>query len=141
MKYLPRFVITVFGFICFSLFSQAAFAQDFSSLDSDLQSLEDLILDTLNNTEEQQRLLHDLKQNLDESGNLIAGYESLIIEQENLLTDLRTQLNEMSETFRMQSVLSARYERRSRFWKNFTLVAIPVTALISGGIVWGVMAN
>jgi sensor c-di-GMP phosphodiesterase-like protein len=100
-----------------------------------------LILDTLINTEEQQRLLHDLKQNLDESGNLIADYENIITEQENLLRDLRTQLNEMSETYRMQSALSARYERRSRFWRNFTLIAIPVTAVISGVVVWGITSN
>jgi len=46
--------------ICFCVFSslssQAAYAQDFSSIDNDLQTLE------------------DLKQNLDESGILIASY-------------------------------------------------------------------
>jgi chromosome segregation ATPase len=121
------------------LFSQAAFAQDFSSLNSDLQLLEDLILDTIASTEEQQRLLHDLRENLNTSEELINSYESIINEQESLLKDLRLRLNEMSETYRMQSSLSAKYERRSKFWRNFTLVAIPVTAVISGGVVWMVV--
>jgi hypothetical protein len=60
-------------------------------------------------------------------------------EREHLLTDLRTQLTEMSETFRKQSDLSAKYERSSRFWKTFTLVGIPVTAAISAGVMALVM--
>ena len=43
----------------FSLFLQTAYSQDFSSLDSDLELLENLIADTLLNTEEQQKLLED----------------------------------------------------------------------------------
>ena len=129
---------TVFG-LCFffcSLFSQAAYAQDFSSIDKDLQTLEDLIADTLRNTEEQQKLLEDLQKNLSESGELIENYESIITRQEQLLADLQKQLNEMSETYRKQSALSAKYAQNSKFWRTFTLIAIPVTALISGGIVW-----
>ena len=53
-----------------SLSSQAVFAQDFSSIDNDLAQLESLINDTLTNTQKQQKLLEDLKKNLDESGNL-----------------------------------------------------------------------
>jgi len=52
-----RFTAAVICFIFFSLSSQAAFAQDFSSIDNDLQTLENLINDTLTNTQEQQRLL------------------------------------------------------------------------------------
>ena len=134
---------SVLCFFCCLLSLQASFAQsaakqDFSLIDTDLQMLENLINDTITNTEEQQKLLEDLKQSLDESGNLIANYESIITEQENLLKELQTYLKEMSETYRMQSGLSARLERSSRFWKIFTIVAIPVTALISGGIVWAV---
>ena len=135
MKFLSIFVGIACGFICFLLLPQAAFAQDFSSLDSDLQQLEDLINDTINNTNEQQKLLDSLKESLDESGNLIANYESTIIEQETLLKDLQARLNEMSETFKMQSALSARYEQRLKSWKIFTLIAIPASALISGSIV------
>jgi uncharacterized coiled-coil protein SlyX len=80
--------------------------------------------------------LEDLKQNLTESGNLIANYETVITEQENLLATLREQLNAMSETYKMQSQLSARYAQSSKFWRTFTLIAIPVTAAISGGVVW-----
>ena|GEM_PF-2006786 len=127
-----RYVILYFALSL--LFSQAVFAQDFSSLDSDLLSLENLIADTIASTEEQQRLLDDLKTNLNASGILIAGYENIIQEQENLLTELRGRLNEMSETYRMQSALSARSERRLKFWRIFTMVALPVTAVISGGI-------
>jgi len=121
-----------------SLSSQAVFAQDFSSIDNDLAQLESLINDTLTNTQKQQKLLEDLKKNLDESGNLIASYENTITEQEKLLASLREQLNAMYETYRKQSALSARYAQSSKFWKTFTLVAIPVTALISGTLVWAV---
>jgi chromosome segregation ATPase len=104
-------------------------------VDSDLRLLENLINDTLNNTEEQQKLLEDLKRSLDESGNLIESYETRITEQENLLADLRNQLGEMSETYRTRSALSERYERSSRFWRTFTIIAIPASAAISGGLV------
>jgi septal ring factor EnvC (AmiA/AmiB activator) len=133
MKFFTAFVLC---FFYYSLFSQAAYSQDFSSIDSDLAALENLIQDTIANTEEQQRLLDDLRQNLSESGNLIASYEHIIQAQENLLSDLQKQLIEMSETYRMQSLLSVKYERSSKFWKTFTFIAIPVTALISGSIVW-----
>ena len=103
-------------------------AQDFSSIDKDLQALEDLIADTLRNTEEQQKLLEDLQKNLSESGELIESYESIIQEQEKFLADLQRHLNEMSETYRRQSALSARYAQSSKFWRTFTLIAIPVTA-------------
>ena len=138
-----RFFITsnptlVLFFLFCLLFSQAAFSQDFSSLDSDLTQLESLINDTISNTQEQQKLLENLRENLNESGILIDSYESIISEQENLLKELRSQLSEMSETYRMQSVLSARYEKKSKFWRTFTLIAIPVTAVLSGGIVWAI---
>ena len=120
------------------LFSSAAWCQDFSSIDRDLLMLENLIADTILNTEEQQRLLDSLRANLNESGILIAGYENIIQEQEKLLKDLRIRLSEMSETYRMQSDLSAKYERNSKFWKTFILIAIPLTAAISGTVVWAV---
>jgi septal ring factor EnvC (AmiA/AmiB activator) len=126
----------VLCFLLFSLSSQDAYSLDFSSIDTDLQALENLINDTLANTEEQQKLLEDLKKNLDESGNLIANYGNIIQEQESLLSVLREQLNEMSETYRMQSQLSAKYAQSLKFWRTFSLIAIPVTAVISGTIVW-----
>jgi len=92
-KYSIRFTTAVICFIFFSLSSQAAYSQDFSSIDNDLQTLESLINDTLVNTQEQQKLLEDLKRNLTESGNLIASYKSIIEEQEKLLAGLREQLN------------------------------------------------
>ena len=122
-------------FFCFLLFLPGAFAQDFSLIDRDLTTLENLILDTILNTEEQQRLLEDLKKNLDESGSLITNYESIITTQENLLKELQTHLNEMSEIYRTQSVLSSKYEQTSKFWRTFTIIAIPAAALISGCIV------
>ena len=128
--------LTLF-FFCSSLFSQAVLSQDFTSVDTDLQTLENLIRDTIANTEEQQKLLENLKTNLNESGNLIASYEKTIQEQEVLLANLRSRLNEMSETYRTQSLLSARYARSSKFWRTFTIIAIPVTAAISGAVVWG----
>ena len=135
-KSFPPLRAVILLLILFLLSSQAVFAQDFSSLDNDLAQLESLIQDTIANTEEQQRLLEDLRNSLQESGNLIANYENIITEQENLLKDLQIQLNAMSETYRMQSQLSQRYERNSKFWKTFTLIAVPVTALISGSIIY-----
>ena len=135
-KYSCKLNIAVLCFLFFLLLSQAAFAQDFTSIDSDLQTLENLINDTIANTEEQQRLLDDLRNSLIESGSLITSYENIITEQEILLLSLRVQLNEMSETYRMQSALSVKYAQSSRFWRTFSIIAIPVTAIISGGIVW-----
>jgi hypothetical protein len=34
-----------------------------------------------------------------------------------------------------QSELSAKYEKSSKFWRTFTLIAVPAAALLSGGIV------
>jgi len=131
-------LIFVFCFLFCLLLSQAAFSQDFSSLDSDLLQLENLISDTIAITQEQQKLLESLSGNLAENGILLDNYERIIYGQETLLKELHSQLNEMSETYRMQSALSASYAKTSKFWRNFTLIAIPVTALISGAIGWAV---
>ncbi|MDR0638801.1 MAG: hypothetical protein LBG27_07875 [Spirochaetaceae bacterium] len=52
--------------------------------------------------------------------------------------ELQTRLTEMSEIYKAQSTLSAKYERSSKFWRTFTLIAVPSAALLSGGIVWAV---
>ncbi|MDR1909309.1 MAG: hypothetical protein LBQ35_05290 [Spirochaetaceae bacterium] len=127
--------------VLFSLFSQAVFSQDFSSIERGLSELESLITGTLENSEAQQQQLDDLRKNLDESGALLRNYESIIAGRENLLKDLQARLNEMSETYRMQSALSVKYEQSSRFWKTFTLVAVPAAALLSGGLVWALVNN
>jgi hypothetical protein len=127
------------AFLCCTLsllLPRAAFSQDFSSLDRDLAELENLIQDTLLNSVEQQKQLDDLRKNLIESGELIGNYESIIAERESLLRDLQTRLDGMSEIYRKQSALSARYERSSRFWRTFTLIAVPAAAVLSGGLVW-----
>jgi len=130
------YTASVLCFFFFLLFSQDIFSQSFSSIDRDLAQLEDLINDTLTITAEQQKLLEDLKQSLNKSDKLIENYERIITEQESLLANLRVQLNEMSETYRKQSALSVKYERSSKFWRTFTLIAIPVTAAVSGTVVW-----
>jgi septal ring factor EnvC (AmiA/AmiB activator) len=132
----PSFPACVFFFICFLLSPQAVSSQDFSSLDRDLTELERLIQDTLQNSEEQQKQLEDLRQTLKESGELIDNYETIIAARENLLKDLQARLDALSETYRKQSALSARYERSSRFWRTFTLIAVPTAAVLSGGLVW-----
>jgi len=128
----PHFTAAVILFIFFSLSSPAVYSQDFSSIDQDLAQLESLINDSITNTQEQQKQLEDLKKNLTASANLIDNYETTIKEQEILLASLREQLTAMSETYKTQSQLSARYAQSSKFWKTFTIVAIPVTAVISG---------
>ena len=107
-------------------------AQGFSSINEDLELLESLIADTLLNSEEQQKLLADLKKNLDESGNTIT-------ERENSLRELQARMIEMSEIYRTQSALSAKYERSSKFWRTFTMIGIPATAVLSGVSVWRIM--
>ncbi len=132
----PRLTAAVILFIFSYLSSPALYSQDFSSIDQDLEQLQSLINDTLANTQEQQKQLENLKQNLNASAELINSYENTIKEQETLLADLQKQLTAMSETYKMQSALSARYAQSSKFWQTFTLVAIPVTAVVSGGLVW-----
>jgi hypothetical protein len=119
-----------------AVYSQAAYSQPFSSIDQDLAQLEDLINDTIANSEEQQKLLEDLRASLSESGILLGNYERIMNERGILLRDLQTQLNEMYETYRKQSALSAKYERSSRFWRTFTLIGIPAAAILSGAVVF-----
>jgi septal ring factor EnvC (AmiA/AmiB activator) len=134
----PTFAFTALCFLLFLLLPQAAPSQDFSSIDSDLQQLQNLINDTLRNTEAHETLLQTLKQNLDESGQLIESYETTIAGQEKLLKDLQKHLDELSVIYKMQAALSAKYAKSSKFWKIFTLIAIPATAAISAGVVWGI---
>ncbi|MDR0689836.1 MAG: hypothetical protein LBG08_06180 [Spirochaetaceae bacterium] len=116
-------------------------SQDFSSIDRDLSALEDLILDTLKNSETQTRQLDDLRRNLAESEALIGNYETIITGRERLLRDLRTRLNEMSEISKRQSDLSRKYAESSRFWKTFTLIGLPAAALLGGGLIWMVKSK
>ncbi|MDR1174302.1 MAG: hypothetical protein LBK83_02360 [Treponema sp.] len=134
-------VFFTFPLLCIflSLLPPVAWSQDFSSLDRDLSELENLIQDTLTNSEAQLKQLEDLQRNLTESGELIGNYESIIAGRENLLKDLQGRLNEMSETYRTQSALSAKYEKSLRFWKTFTLIAVPSAAILSGALVWVLM--
>jgi septal ring factor EnvC (AmiA/AmiB activator) len=118
-----------------SLFSPELFSQDFSSIDRDLAELETLIQDTLQNSAEQLKQLDDLQKNLAESGALISNYESIITEREGLLKDLQARL---SEIYRTQSALSRKYERSSKFWRTFTLIAVPSAVPLSGVLVWAV---
>jgi septal ring factor EnvC (AmiA/AmiB activator) len=118
--------------------SPALSAQDFSAISDDLGHLEQLITNTLSDIETQQTQLEDLKRNLDESGKLLADYERIPSAQERLLSDLRKQLAEMSEVYRKQSSLLARYEKNSKVWRTFTLIAVPTAALLSGGVVYAV---
>ena len=120
MKLSPP-IFTAFVLFCtwFLLLPQAASSQDFSSLNGDLTALENLIHDTLANSEEQQKQLEDLKQNLAGSEALLQNYETIIAGQEALLKDLQERLAGMSEIYRTQSSLSAKYERSSRFWRTY----------------------
>ena len=133
MKYTLPFAVCC---VCCLLFSPELYSQEFSSIDKDLDQLESLIAATLLNTEEQQKLLENLQRNLTESGSLIENYENITNRQELLLEDLQARLNEMSETYRKQSALSEKYAKSSKFWRTFTLIAIPAAAALSGGLVW-----
>jgi hypothetical protein len=137
MKLSPPFsAAAVLCCTLFLLLPRAASCQDFSSLNEDLLTLEHLIQDTLENSEAQQKQLDGLRKNLAESGELIRTYETIIAGRESLLRDLQERLAEMSETYKRQSALSARYERSSRFWRTFTLIAVPAAAVLSGGLVF-----
>ena len=63
LKHVFKHVLKRIFALCFLFFlvlSPDAFSQDFSSLDQDLALLENLIQDTIANTQEQQKLLQDL---------------------------------------------------------------------------------
>ncbi|MDR0302923.1 MAG: hypothetical protein LBI04_11525 [Treponema sp.] len=137
--YTARFAAAVMCFFLSSLFSPAVYSQEFSSIDRELAQLENLINDTIANSEQQQKLLADLQQNLTESGNLIESYEQIMTERETLLQDLQARLTEMSEIYRTQSALSAKYAQNSKFWKTFTLIGIPTAAVISGAVIYSVI--
>ena len=110
MKTAARAAVFAFFFSLLFLqavFSQAAYSQDFSSLDSDLSQLE--------------------------SEGLIAAYGSIIQGQGSLLRDLQKQPNGVPETYRKRSALPATYEKSSRRWWTFTLVAIPAAAAANLG--------
>jgi cell shape-determining protein MreC len=122
-------------FLCLSqVLSAEQSSPDFASVLSNLDTLENLILDTLSNNEELTKQLRDLRANLNER-------ETLLDRQENSLTTLRQQLHEMSQIYRERSALSEKYERSSKFWKTFTLVGIPAAALLSGLTVGLVIAR
>jgi hypothetical protein len=65
MRSSPYFTAAALFCICSLLLPRAVSPQDFSSIIAgDLTELEHLILDTLANSEEQQRQLEDLRKNL-----------------------------------------------------------------------------
>jgi recombinational DNA repair ATPase RecF len=133
MPYSPKFRRRPAAFfLIFLLLSSPLCSQEAPSIYDNLDKLENLLLDTLTNSEQQSRQLEDLNTTLAEN-------EQILQEREQLLADLRTQLTSMSETFQKQSELYAKSERRSQFWKTFTLVGIPVAVVISAGVVAGIL--
>jgi hypothetical protein len=78
MKSSPPFYTAVLFFIFSLLLPLAASSQDVSSIDRDLAELENLIQDTVKNSEAQVKQLEDLQKNLTENGELIGNYESII---------------------------------------------------------------
>ncbi|GHU72742.1 hypothetical protein FACS189450_11120 [Spirochaetia bacterium] len=129
----PRQCSSVFCLISL-LLSFPLYSQEPPSIYDNLDKLESLLLDTLSNSEQQSRQLEDLNRTLAEN-------EKIMSEREQLLTGLRVQLTAMSETFQKQSDLSAKYEHSSRFWKTFTMIGIPVTAVISAGVAAAVILS
>jgi uncharacterized membrane protein YccC len=124
--------------LLFLALSPALFAQesqpDLSAIDRQMEELQSLIDDTLNNEQQQMQRLDDL--NL-----ILAENERLLAERETLLQTLKTQLADLSETYKMQANLSRKYERSSKFWRTFTLVGIPAAILISGGVTAAILAR
>jgi septal ring factor EnvC (AmiA/AmiB activator) len=106
----------------------------FSTIDSQLEELESLINDTITCNETLEKQLQDLKENLTRQEQISFEKENSIAGQDGLLRKLRGELGEMSETYKAQSDLSAKYVKSSRFWKVFTLVGIPLAILFSSGI-------
>ncbi|MCL2443101.1 MAG: hypothetical protein FWD13_06490 [Treponema sp.] len=100
---------------------------------------EDLIDSMINNKQELQKLIEALRSNLHDSGNKDTACEAIITEQENILENLHNQLNIMSETYKKQKILLARYKQKSNFWKIFALIGIPITAVIIGFIFFSVI--
>jgi uncharacterized protein (DUF3084 family) len=113
----------------------------FSSVADNLTALENLIAATLSDNETLTQQLQALQQNLSERETLLtereqalSGKETSLTTQDSLLRELRQQLGEMSAIYKEQSLLSAKYERKYRLWRRFTLIGIPAAALLSGGL-------
>ena len=119
----------IFALCFFSslLFSQAVWPQGFSSIGSDLSALENLI-----QMKSEKLKMRGCLQS-ERVGNK-PRLQTITFFISNFSFVLR--LNEMYAIYTMQSALSAKYEKSSKFWKTFTLIAVPVTAAISGGVVW-----
>jgi hypothetical protein len=128
-------------FLCvagFCLLPAALFAEeplpDFASIESVMDGIESLLLDTIGTNETQQRQLNDLSQTLSER-------ERLIEEQGNSLRTLRTDLGGMSETWKKLSDYSKSLEQKSAFWKRFSIIGLPLAALLGAGITAGVILS
>jgi septal ring factor EnvC (AmiA/AmiB activator) len=141
----PFLAIALFFLLFSPALPQVAFSQepspDFAGIEQNLSELESLIADTMNNNETLTRQLQALRQNLTEQEQLLTEREASMTAQEHLLKELRTGLTEMSEIYRVQSSLSAKYERSSRFWKTFSLIAVPAAAILSAGVTAAVLAG
>jgi uncharacterized protein HemX len=114
--------------------SPALFAQESQLSATQLEELQSLIEDTLSNEQQQMQRLNNLN-------SLLAENERLLAEREELLKTLKTQLEDLSETYRKQSTLSKKYARSSKFWRTFTLAGIPAVAAISAGVTAAVLAG
>jgi hypothetical protein len=102
----------------------------FSNIDQALN----LMSDSMNNEEAVILQLEELKRNSIEQEQILNEKEASIAEQERLLLELRQRLEGMSQIYREQSILYEKSAASSRFWKRFSLIALPVAALLSGGI-------
>jgi len=107
---------------------------DFGGIQEDLGQLERLIGASLREKETQEAQLQALKENLSAQEALLSEKEASIQAQDALLTTLRTQLAEMSSLYKTRSELSARYERKSKFWRTFSLISLPTAAIISAAL-------
>jgi chromosome segregation ATPase len=106
----------------------------FGSIYAGLDSLETLMNAMHERNETLQSDINNLETNLAQSGELLHERNASIARLQALLTDLKTQSDAMREAYKRQRQSLQKSEQRLRNWRLFALVALPITAVISGGL-------
>ena len=117
--------------LCLPLSAQEA---PFGSIYTGLDSLETLMNAMQTQNERLQGDINNLETNLAQSGALLNERDASIARLQALLRDLKTQSDAMREAYKRQSHSLQKSEQRLRNWRLFALAALPITAVISGGL-------
>lgn len=109
------------------LLHSALYCQETSAVQSGLTSIEDYAINIENNSLQQKMQIENLQLDLKES--------------QKLLEESKKQ---QMQTLQMQETLLKQlksYEAKSKSWKTFAMVAIPLTIITTTGITYMVFSN